>query len=91
MLCKLIAIIIDRRLADSINFHEIMHGFKYHREKGKATLEDKILQYISGLHHEVLYEIFLYIHKAHDSLDQGNALKILEGYGVGPRVFILLT
>ena len=37
---------------------------------GKATLEEKILQKISGMHQEVLYNIFVYIHKAYSTLDR---------------------
>ena len=33
---------------------------------------------------EVLYMIFLDLHKAYDALDMSRCLKILEGYGVGP-------
>ena len=34
---------------------------------------------------EVLYVIFLYLHKAYDALDRSRCLEILEGYGVVPR------
>ena len=34
---------------------------------------------------EVLYVIFLGLHKPYDSLDRDRCLEILEGYGVGPR------
>ena len=40
---------------------------------------------------EVLYDIFVDIHKAYDTLDRGSSLVILEGCGVGPQVFQLLT
>ena len=34
---------------------------------------------------EVLYVIFLDLHKAYDALDMSRCLEILEGYGVGPQ------
>ena len=34
--------------------------------------------------------IFLDLHKAYDALDGSRCLKILEGYGVGPRARRLL-
>ena len=34
---------------------------------------------------EVLYMIFLDLHKAYDALDRSRCLDILEGYNVGPR------
>ena len=33
---------------------------------------------------EVLYEIFLDLHKAYDALDRNRCLDILAAYGVGP-------
>ena len=38
-----------------------------------------------ALREEVLYMIFLDLHKAYDALDRSRCLKILEGYSVGPR------
>ena len=42
VLCKFIAIIIDQCLMEFIEFHEIMNGFRAHRETGTSTLEAKI-------------------------------------------------
>ena len=39
---------------------------------------------------EVLYVIFLDLHKAYDALDRSRCLEILERYGVGPRSWRLL-
>ena len=56
-----------------------------------ANLGSKILQQIEGKEKKVLYGIFVYIHKVYDALEWGSAQAILEGYGVGPQVFQLLT
>ena len=56
-----------------------------------AKLGSKILQNIGGMRKDFLYDIFVYIHKVYDALDWGGALKILEGCGVGPQVFQILT
>ena len=53
------------------------------RGNGTATLEAKLLQQIAALREEVLYVIFLNLHKAYDALDRSRCLEILEGYGVG--------
>ena len=39
---------------------------------------------------EVLYVIFLDLHKAYDALDRSRCLEILEGYDVGPQARRLL-
>ena len=39
---------------------------------------------------EVLYVIFLDLHKAYDALDRPICLEVLEGYSVGPRACWLL-
>ena len=46
---------------------------------------------IEVMRKEVLYDISVYIQKVYDALDWGRALKIMEGCGVTPKVFQLLT
>ena len=91
MICKVIAIIIELLMEESIKFHDALHGFRMHRGTGTATLEAKLLQNISSMRLEVLYDIFVYIHKAYENLDWVHSLVILEGYGVSPQVFSLLN
>ena len=43
-----------------------------------------------GLEGEVLYVIFLDLHKAYAALDRSRCLEILEGYDVGPQARRLL-
>ena len=68
MIFKVISIIIDRCLEESIELHDVVQMFRVWRGTGTATLEAKILQEITGMQKEVLYEIFISIHKANDSL-----------------------
>ena len=56
-----------------------------------ATFEEKLLRKISGLSQEVLYEIFMDIHKAYDAQDREQTLKIVEGYGLGHHVLRLMA
>ena len=53
-------------------------------DTGTATLEAKLLQKLAALREEVLYVIFLHLHKAYEALDSSRCLEILEGYGVVP-------
>ena len=84
------AAILNRRLTSSITFHNFLQGFWAGRGTGTATLEDKLLQQLSALREEVLYMIFLDLHKAHDAMDRSRFLEILERYGVGPRACRIL-
>ena len=82
---KLVAAILNRRLTESITYHDFLRGFRAGCGTGTATLEAKLLQQLAALGEEVLYVIFLDLHKAYDTLDRSRCLEILEGYGIGPR------
>ena len=81
---KVVAAILNRQFAASITYHDFLHGFREGRGTGTTTLEAKLLQQLAALRGEVLYVIFLYLHKAYDDLDRSRCLEILEVYGVGP-------
>ena len=87
---KVVAEILNLRLTASITFHDFLHGFRSGRGTVTATLEAKLLQELAALREEVLYMIFLYLHKVYDALDRSRCLEILEGYGVGPQARRLL-
>ena len=55
-----------------------------------TTLEAKLIQQIAALREEVMYVIFLDLHKAYDALGRSRCLEILEGYGMGPQTRRLL-
>ena len=87
---KVVTAILNLRLTASITFHDFLHGFQEGHGTGTVTLKAKLLQQLAALREEVLYVIFLDLHKAYDALDRYRCLKILEGYGVGPRARRLL-
>ena len=76
-LWKVIAIIIDWNLVEFIKFHNFLHGFRAQRGTGKSTLESKLLQNIVGLWKEVLFYIFVDLHKAYVALERGRAMEIM--------------
>ena len=82
---KLVAEILNFRLTASITFHDFLHRFWAGRGTGTATLEAKLIQQLAALREEVLYVIFLDLHKAYDALDSSRCLDILKGEGVGTR------
>ena len=88
---KVVTAILNLRFTASITYHVVLHGFRAGCGTGIAILEDKLLQQLAALREEVLYVIFLDLHKAYDDLDRSWCLEILEGYGVGPKSRRLLT
>ena len=71
---KVVAEILNLRLTASITYHDFLHGFWAGRGTGTATLEAKLLQLLAALREEVLYVIFLDLHKAYDALDRSRCL-----------------
>ena len=49
-----------------------------------------MLQKLAAMREEVLYMIFLGLHKAYDALDRNRRLKIQERYVMGPRACRIL-
>ena len=88
---KVVAAILNLRFTASITYYDPLHGFRAGHGTGTAALEPKLLQQMAALREEVLYVIFLDLHKAYDALDRSRCLEILEGYGVGPKSRRLLT
>ena len=71
---KVVAAILNRRFTASITYHDVLHGFSAGCGMGTATLEAKLLQQLAALREEVLYVIFLDLHKAYDALDRFRCL-----------------
>ena len=88
---KVVVAILNRHFTASITYYGALRGFRAGLGTGTATLEAKLLQQLAALREEVLYVIFLDLHKAYDALDRSRCLEILEGYGVGPKARRLLT
>ena len=82
---KVVAEILNHCLTAYITFHDFLHRFRAGRRTGTSTLEAKLLQQLAALRGEVLYVIFLDLHKAYDALDRCRCLEILKGYDVGTR------
>ena len=60
---KVVAAILHRRLATTITYQDFLHGFWAGRGTETATLEAKLLQQLAAMREEVLYVIFLDLHK----------------------------
>ena len=87
---KVVAEILNRQLTASITFHDILHGFRMGCGTGTTTLEDKLLQQLAAMSEEVLYMIFMDLHKEYVALDRDRCFEVLKGYGVGPQAHGIL-
>ena len=68
VLWKTIAAILNRSLGAAIILQEDLHGIRYNRGTGNASLEAKPLQKMMATREEVLYEILLDLYKAYSAL-----------------------
>ena len=90
VLWKVVAEFLNRHLTSSITYHDFLHGSQEYCDTGNGTLEGKPLQQLAAMREDVLYVIFLDLHKAYDALDMDRCLEILEGYCVGPLSFRII-
>ena len=86
LLWKLLTSIIDAQIKACVVFHDTLHGFCWSRGTDTSIIEAKLTQQLTVCRQEPFYAIFLDLKKAHDALDRGCTLDILQGYGVGPNV-----
>ena len=54
------------------------------------TLEAKLAQHLDGLAHDLLFQVFLNVHKAYDSLERERCLELLMEYEMGPNLARIL-
>jgi hypothetical protein len=82
---KLVSTIIHLRLQDAIEFHPALHGFLQGRGTGTCILEAKLQMQLAFYTCQPLYQIFIDLSKAYDTLDHVRTMSILKAYGVGPH------
>ena len=55
--------IINCCFTASTNFHDVLHGLREGLGTGTASIEANLLQQLTSMREEVLYSIFLGVHK----------------------------
>ena len=88
---KVFVTVVNRRIRRRVTPHSEIHGFREGRGIGKATLESELAQQLEGISHEPLFQVFLDMRKAYDSLERGRCMEILRGYGMGKRMARLIA
>jgi hypothetical protein len=61
--------IIDARLKAKIQFHDSLHGSRAERVMATATIEAKLLMQNACSQRKAIYNIFIDLAKAYDTLD----------------------
>ena len=87
---KVFTSIVNSRLRSTIILQDALHGFRQGRGTGTAIMEAKIEHKLAGISHEPLFQVFIDVRKAYGSLCKGRCMKILRGYGLGPKLHRLL-
>ena len=81
---KVCTSILNIRLQSSIVLHDVLHGFGQGRGTVTAIIEAKLEQELAGIVHETVFQVFIDVRKAFNSLDRGICMKIVCEYGLGP-------
>ena len=87
---KVISMIIHIRIEDKIQFHSGIHGFRHKRGTGTCILEAKLDMQLASYLCQPLYQIYLDLTKAYDTLDRTRTLSLLKAYGLGPHTRSLI-
>ena len=82
--------ILDARLV-KLECHDCMHGFLAGRGTGTAILEAKLAVQLAYKEQVPLYGIFIDIHKAFDTMDCRQCIRILRDRGVGEKALNLIA
>ena len=86
---KVCEAIIDTRVKKVIRFHDILHGFCQTRGTSTAIMEVKLQQEVAAMLRTILFQVYLDLTKAYDTLDRDRTLKTMKEYGVGSRLSAL--
>ena len=88
---KVCAIMVKLQLNRIATLYDALYGFRAGSGTGTATLEGKLAHQFSGIAHELLFQVFLYVRKAYNSLDRGWGMEIMRGSRMGHNTARLIS
>ena len=91
VLWKFTNAVINTWVKMDVEFHDASHGFRTRRGTGAAIVDLKISQELDIIYQNPFLLLLLDLRKAYDTLDCRSLLKILEGYGAGPKLCGILV
>ena len=83
---KLVSTIVNLRMASAIQFCDAVHGFRRGRGCHTAIGDAKLRMQRAICQSTPLFQVFLDLRKAYDSVHRPAVMHLLERYGVGPRL-----
>ena len=78
-LWKVVEALIDTHLRVSLQFHDVLHGFRSGRGTGMAIMELNLAQELARVDHDPLFLVFLALRKVYSTLDRERFIQTLEG------------
>ena len=70
--------IINTCLRASIQFNDVLHGFRVGRGTGAANMELKLSQELAIVDQDPLFLVFLNLRKAYNTVDRSRLIMTLE-------------
>ena len=83
---KLISQIINLHLSNAVSFCKEVHRFRKKRGTFTVVGETKLTMQLATCRSDTLYQIYLDLSKAYDSIDRTKIVQLLKKYHVGPRI-----
>jgi Reverse transcriptase (RNA-dependent DNA polymerase) len=87
---KIISSIIKNRIADKVTFDDALHGFRSERGTSTAIIEAKLRMDTMLASGKNMYQVFLDLSKAYDTVNRTKLLWALQHYGVGEIIIRIL-
>ena len=69
VLWKAVTSLLKCQLTTAVKLHDVLHGFWAGRGTGTAAPKANIIQQLTDMKEEVLFEVLLDLQKAYDALD----------------------
>ena len=89
VLWKVVTSLLNQYFTASITFHDMLHRFQAVHGTETAVVKAKLPQQLMAMTEAALFEVFLDLQKAYDTLDWYRCLDILAAYVFGPRALPL--
>jgi Reverse transcriptase (RNA-dependent DNA polymerase) len=87
---KVISSIIRERCNYAINFEDSLHGFRAERGTSTAILEAKLRMQTRIAEGKTMFQVFLDLSKAYDTVDRRKLIHVLKAYGLGTNTTMIL-